>query len=518
MDTTVAGRYRPLRELGRGAAGAVWLCEDQVLRREVAVKQVGRLPGESTHDVARALREARSSAALQHPGVVTVFDVVEEDDTTWLVMEHVPSRPLSQVVADDGPLPPRRVAALLAPVAGGLAAAHREGTVHRDVKPGNVLVTDAGVAKISDFGIARTGGDDQLTRSGMVVGTPAYFSPELARGEDPSPASDVWALGATAYAAVEGHPPFPSHDNPLAMLAEIARSTAPRPERAGPLTPVLARMLDPDPAQRLSMAEAEQAFLDVAAGRGRAGDEPTVAVAAPPPTAPTAPLTPTGVEPRPEPVADPAPAAYAVAQPEPAPRRRRWLLPVLAAVVLLALLGWGLSTVLGDDADAPATTAGEDTSASPSPSASEDTGDEPSPEPETTEPAPEPETTEPEPETEPETEAPPAGSGGDGAASAGSAAAFVEDYYSLLPSDPRSAWPLLGPQVQAEVGSVEDYEAFWRTIDAVEVTGTESEGDGVVLVSLRYTTDGSSQTEQRRLGVEQREGDRFVVATDEGPV
>lgn len=495
METTVAGRYRPVRELGRGAAGAVWLCEDEVLRREVAVKQVGRLPGESTHEVARALREARSSAALQHPGVVTVFDVVEERDTTWLVMEHVPSRPLSQVVAEDGPLPPRRVAALLAPVAGGLAAAHLGGTVHRDVKPGNVLVTADGQAKISDFGIARTGTDDQLTRSGMVVGTPAYFSPELARGEDPTPASDVWALGATAYAAVEGHPPFPTHENPLAMLAEIARSTAPRPERAGPLRPLLARMLDPDPAGRPTMAEVERALADLAAEETvsfplpAVVDEPTVA----------------------GPVAAPEPAAYAAPGPPlGAERRRRWL-PLLAAAVLVAVVGIGVALARGGDdpADRQPDAAG---SAEPTPS-EQATPEQTEEAPEQTEEAPAPE----EPGTAaPETE------DGDGAdetepGAASSPEQFVVDYYSLLPDDTEAAWPLLGPAVQAEIGSYEDYDGFWRTIDAVEVTGTETEGEQTVLVTLSYTSGGGSESEQRRLGLE-RDGDGWVIATDEGPV
>ncbi len=175
----------------------------------MAVKQIGALPGEAA-DLARALREARSSAALQHPNVVSVFDAIDEGETIWLVMEYVPSRTLSQLVRDDGPLDPRRAAALGAQVADGLALAHERGTVHRDVKPGNVLVREGDHAKISDFGIARSNTDDEhRTQTGLMTGTPAYFSPELARGADPAPASDVWALGATLYAAVEGHPPFP---------------------------------------------------------------------------------------------------------------------------------------------------------------------------------------------------------------------------------------------------------------------------------------------------------------------
>ena len=227
---TIAGRYRVEREVGRGGMGSVWLCRDELLGRVVAVKQVGRLPGESTPDLARAMREARSSAALNHRNVVAVYDAIEEGDHIWLVMEYVPGRTLSQIVAADGPLPPERAAWIGAQVADGLAAAHARGTVHRDVKPGNILVTDDDVAKISDFGIARTHGDATLTQSGMVTGTPAYFSPELARGDEASPASDVWALGATLYAAVEGHGPYPDQPNALALLSTIA---AERPHGAG---------------------------------------------------------------------------------------------------------------------------------------------------------------------------------------------------------------------------------------------------------------------------------------------
>src|SRR3954453_13743517 len=173
----IAGRYVVIRAVGRGGMGTVWLCRDELLGREVAVKQVGVMPGESAPDLARALREARSSAALNHPHVVSVYDAVEADDPIWLVMEYVPGPPLRELMAREGRLDPERVASIGAQVADGLAAAHARGTVHRDVKPGNVLET-GDVAKISDFGIARSAGEAQLTRSGLVTGTPLFFSPE----------------------------------------------------------------------------------------------------------------------------------------------------------------------------------------------------------------------------------------------------------------------------------------------------------------------------------------------------
>src|SRR3954462_11481685 len=280
----IGGRYRVRSPIGRGGMGTVWLCRDEKLQREVGVQQVGRLPGESMTDSARALREARSSAALSHRNVVTVFDVVEESDAIWLVMEYVPSRSLSEVIREDGPLDPAVVAQIGAQIADGLAAAHALGTVHRDVKPGNVLIREDGVAKISDFGIARNAGDPALTQSGFVTGTPSYFSPELATGHAPSPAADVWALGATLYAAGEGHPPDKPRENPVAVLHDIATKLPPRPRRAHFLEQPLLRMLDRDPSSRWSMADAAHSLQRLArlhAARRGPGETGAVAPAGP---------------------------------------------------------------------------------------------------------------------------------------------------------------------------------------------------------------------------------------------
>src|SRR5688500_12207491 len=213
---TIADRYIVERAVGRGGMGTVWLCRDEVLDRDVAVKEVGNMPGASTSDLARALREARSVAALNHPNVVSVYDAVKDGDHHWLIMEYVPSRNLSEMVAEEGALSPDRVAWIGAQAADGLAAAHERGTVHRAVKPGNLLVTDDDRVKITDFGLARTHGDPRLTGSGIVTGTPAYFAPELAQGNEPTFAADVWALGASLYAAVEGRLPYPDQSNPIA--------------------------------------------------------------------------------------------------------------------------------------------------------------------------------------------------------------------------------------------------------------------------------------------------------------
>jgi len=254
----IAGRYQVLSAIGRGGMGTVWLCRDEVLGREVAVKQICALPGESATETKRAMREARSAAALNHPNAVAVYDVVTHDGRPWLVMEYVEGQTLADEISHHGQLSPQRVADIGAQLAGALARAHERRIVHRDIKPGNVLIDKAGRPKISDFGIARGHGDDQLTQTGFVTGTPGYLSPELARGGDSNPASDIWALGATLYAAVEGRPPYEPRSNPIALLMAIA-SERPRPMmRAGALRPAIEAMMHEDPERRWNMATTAQ--------------------------------------------------------------------------------------------------------------------------------------------------------------------------------------------------------------------------------------------------------------------
>jgi hypothetical protein len=279
----IAGRYEVVRAIGSGGMGTVWLCRDNVLGREVAVKQIGALPGEPAA-AARAMREARITASLNHPNAVGVFDVVDEDDAHWLVMEFVDGQSLAELIHEHGNLPPTRVASIGAAVAGALARAHERGIVHRDIKPGNILIDNAGTPKISDFGIARAHTDDQLTQTGFVTGTPGYLSPELARGASPTPASDVWALGATLYYAVEGRPAFEPQTNPLAVLQDVANHRARPMEHAGPLAGAISAMMAPDPEQRWDMATAAQKLRSVAEGDRTmalpAGAVPGVATAA----------------------------------------------------------------------------------------------------------------------------------------------------------------------------------------------------------------------------------------------
>lgn len=263
----VGGRYRVDRRLASGGMGTVWLGWDERLQRPVAIKKLhvqhGLSAAEQDVVVKRALREARITARLHHPNAVPIFDVVDEPDGPCLIMQYVPSRSLQDIVTADGPLAPAEAARIGAQVATALAAAHKAGIVHRDVKPGNVLIADDGSIKITDFGISHAFGDVTLTSTGMVTGTPAYLAPEVARGGASDFASDVYSLGSTLYMAVEGRPPFGTEQNPIATLHRVATGQWDPPRRSGPLAPVLARMMATDPAGRPSMAELAHTLGDL---------------------------------------------------------------------------------------------------------------------------------------------------------------------------------------------------------------------------------------------------------------
>src|SRR6476619_387455 len=280
----IAGRSHVVRAIGRGGMGTVWLCRDEVLGREVAVKQIGALPGESVVEKKRAMREARAAAALNHHNAVAVYDVVDHDDRPWLVMEFVDGHTLAEEISREGRLSPQRAADIGSQLASALSRAHERRIVHRDIKPANVLIDRWGRPKISDFGIARGHGDDQLTQTGFVTGTPGYLSPELARGEDPDDASDVWALGATLYAAVEGRPPYAPRSNPIALLQAIATQPPEPMEHAGPLAGAIAAMMDADPARRWDMATAARELGRVASGEATLAMPATGAAAGAAPT------------------------------------------------------------------------------------------------------------------------------------------------------------------------------------------------------------------------------------------
>jgi tRNA A-37 threonylcarbamoyl transferase component Bud32 len=248
----VSGRYRLQEPIGRGAMGIVWRGRDELLDREVAVKQVrAAMTTAAGQDIyRRTLREAMAAARLNHPSVVTVFDVVEEDGSPWIVMELVHARSLDRVIAEDGPLRPLQAARVGEHLLGALACAHAAGVLHRDVKPGNVLIGADDIVVLTDFGIATRPGDPALTQVGMVVGTPGFTAPERARGHSATPASDLWSLGATLYTAVEGRGPFERPGGSAAIMAAVAHEDAPRAPSAGPLGPVIDALLRADPAGR----------------------------------------------------------------------------------------------------------------------------------------------------------------------------------------------------------------------------------------------------------------------------
>ncbi|MEU0209409.1 serine/threonine-protein kinase [Streptomyces canus] len=250
----LAGRYRLGGVLGRGGMGTVWRAEDETLGRTVAVKEL-RFPSSIDEDekrrlITRTLREAKAIARIRNTSAVTVYDVVDEDDRPWIVMELVEGKSLAEVIREDGLLEPKRAAEVGLAVLDVLRSAHREGILHRDVKPSNVLISEDGRVVLTDFGIAQVEGDPSITSTGMLVGAPSYISPERARGHKPGPAADLWSLGGLLYAAVEGAPPY-DKGSAIATLTAVMTEPLEEPKNAGPLKDVIYGLLTKDPAQRI---------------------------------------------------------------------------------------------------------------------------------------------------------------------------------------------------------------------------------------------------------------------------
>ncbi|MFG2985594.1 protein kinase [Streptomyces sp. NPDC048258] len=322
VGEVLGGRYRVTATIGRGGMGVVARAVDQLLNREVAVKVLRAYTDASPAELAdlrvRMQREAQAAARIRHSGVVTVHDVVEEQGLPVIVMELVDGPSLDAVLAERGSLDPREAAAIGAKLMDALDAAHRAGVLHRDVKPGNVLLERSGRVVLTDFGIAsmETSGDEalaKLTQSGQIVGSLDYLPPERAQGQVPGAASDIWALGMTLYAAVEGASPF-RRTSVWSTLAAIVGEPLPEPQRAGPLTPVLQALMAKDPLQRPDAGQARE-MLEAVAG-GRSAD--LAAAPAPQPVTPpgfgpalAVPLSP----PAPQPVAPYSAGAYAAPPP-----------------------------------------------------------------------------------------------------------------------------------------------------------------------------------------------------------
>ncbi|MGN6606658.1 MAG: serine/threonine-protein kinase [Jatrophihabitans sp.] len=504
----VGGRYRLEEPLASGGMGTVWRAWDERLQRIVAVKQLHLDPAlpaaERDLAVARMLREARITAQLRHPNAVPVFDVIDDDGRPSLVMPFIPSRSLHQVLTTDGPLLPPVVARLGVQIAAALASAHRLGIVHRDVKPGNVLIDDEGVGHLTDFGIAHTPDDPTLTSTGMITGTPAYLAPEVARGAPSDTASDVWSLGATLYAAVEGHPPFGTEGTPMAVLHRVASGRPEAPRRSGELTPLLQAMLAADPAVRPRM-------VDVVDRLSRLTDAPTASLRA---------EAPTDVVPPPATRATPAAAPFVAAASAPpfvppsAParqRRRRPWLPVLAVALVAALAAVVAIVLLSGGGDggpsAPPSTA------PPGSSSAATRSSQPPSTRSTTSAVP----------------APPASNPGDGhgkddgkgkgkgkdgkdAAAAPTAADLsqaITDYFTLVPGDLDAAWQRLTPTFQQQrAGGRASFDAYWRSIDHVDVADVAARPPSTVTATLTYhyadgrtVTDATTFTLVRQGGV-----------------
>jgi serine/threonine protein kinase len=479
--TTIAGRYRVLRRLGAGGMGSVWLATDISLGRDVAVKSVLATVGADGHGGTggvgeqRAMREARLIARINHPHAVAIYDVVWHEHQPWLVMEYVPSRNLAELVHERGPLDPRRAAELGVQLASALSDAHRAGIVHRDVKPANVLMSEHATAKITDFGIARGHDDVTLTATGALWGTPAYFAPEVARGGSPTEKADVWSLGATLYFAVEGGPPYGSDASPLVLLGRIAHQPVPPPQQAGPLTSVLARLLDRDPDRRPTMREAAELL------RMRAPDvEPTRPVERPR----VVPQTPT---------------------------RDRRTATLLALVTVLALIGvaalaWGL--LRPDDTGRDQPVAAEPATSAPATSSAptEPSGGRPA---------------SPSPSRGEDGQAQDRGDRSGERESRGrvfTAAAMeqtVADYYAIMPADTRTGFALLGPSLRSQ--GFRSYDAFWDSIESVSVSDVEADpaGRSVTATVVFVTEDGRTSTERHEFGlVPDATGDGLLIDTD----
>lgn len=537
-ETRVGDRYRLERPLASGGMGAVWLAWDTLLERPVAVKRLHLQPGlpeaQRSLAVARVIREARITARLRHPNAVPVFDVVDDHEVPCLVMPYLPSRSLHDVVGSDGPLPPLRAAEVGAQVAAALTEAHRVGIVHRDVKPGNVLILDDGSAAITDFGISHAVGDATLTSTGMVTGTPAFLPPEVARGGPSDFAGDVYSLGSTLYFAVEGRPPFGSPDaNPISVLHEVA-SAAPAPlTRAGPLTPAVQAMTAADPAARPTMAQVadrlaalpratgntevitrEQRRL-VAPGAQPRQDTYRLRDGAAPAAAPTAALPRQAF-----PVAAPPRGNGPPAPPPPTPPRshrgRRAML--VAAVLALLCIGVAIALVAtrgtgrpsaGSGAEARHSSSPARPSRSPVPSSGGSSSG-----------------------SHPRTRTRRAGIGAAGSGGTGSSgptasaptepthrttggpptdaqlAGAVQAYFALVPDNLDAAWARLtrGFQ-QGRAGGRANFDAYWSSVDSVVASDVVGQAPHTAYATLTYHySDGRDVTERTTFTVVRRGG------------
>jgi serine/threonine protein kinase len=504
----IADRYRLRHIVGSGGMGIVWEAWDERLERRVALKQLHRQtagsPAAAELANKRAMREARLTARLNHPHAVPVYDVVEQQGQLWLIMQFIPSVTLAAVLEEVGPLEPDEAAKVGAQVASALTAAHAVGIVHRDVKPGNVLIADDGTALISDFGIAYALGDATLTSSGMIHGTPAYLAPEVARGNEANFASDVFSLGATLYSAMEGTPPFGRDENSMALLHRVASGEFPPPQRCGALTPAILQMLSADPEARPSMRAAADSLAGVAARSSNAIDQ-TVALSA-------SEETPTGGEINQALTSDPSLAKTGPSMPGPdspatsapdrlaqhstKPRRNRG---IAAAVAILALIGVGIliAALLPDDRRAVDPTTVPDQSSSAAPESTEVSTPPQAPAPRASSAQPEdsspprnspppaaPRTKAPAPSRAPSPTTAPRVQGAPTAAQLRQA---ITSYYALMPGNTDAAWPRMTASYQTNhAGGRQAYQQFWDAVSRITVANVRGMPPRSAQATLTY--------------------------------
>ncbi|MEV6904348.1 serine/threonine-protein kinase [Amycolatopsis sp. NPDC051372] len=528
----IAGHYRLVEHIGSGAMGVVWRAVDVRLERSVAIKQILPQPGVSEAERdnmrQRAMREAKNAARFQHPNAIVVFDIAEHGGDPCLVMEFLDGPSLSAVLAEQGTLPVGQVARIGEQVAAALVAAHRSGIVHRDVKPGNILIDETGTAKITDFGISRAAGDMTLTQTGLIGGTPAYLAPELARGADPVPSSDVFALGATLYQAIEGQTPYGNTTNQLALLYAAANGQINPPTQAGPATALLMSLLRSEPGERPSMAEAREGLAKLASGEpagpellssgpterlDRGGSRPPwqrvdgpkpgapiPAQKAPsnPPRTPTAafmpmrsPAAPPNTPPRPQPAQPAPPVRPTQQQPRPAPtaaapnyrnasstppradNKRKFALLAggAAAVVVIAVVVFLVLSSGGGGDKGTSTQAGQQpqqSSSAPGPSSSAPSSSSAPP--------------------------PVASNGNVQWQPAGNA---VVQFYGAVGDNPAAAWAMLTPAAQAPYGSLDAFTSYWSQHVLKKYKGASAylgrnNPDGSVDIQINLTTDSGT--------------------------
>jgi eukaryotic-like serine/threonine-protein kinase len=540
----IAGRYRLVAEVGNGGMGVVWRAKDELLGRTVALKALtvrSVLTGAKNDEGARrAMREARIAARLQHPNVIGVYDVVEHDRRPFLIMEYLESRSLSETITAETVLPAQEVARIGARVASGLAAAHRAGIVHRDVKPGNVLISQDGVVKLTDFGISRADGDTTVTGSGILLGTLAYIAPEVGQGQPADARSDVYSLGATLYAALEGAPPSGTDDNAIALLYRIVHEDIKPLRHVGPLAPILMWMLEREPDQRPTMpqvqrtlealeteltepqadeteaAETEADESDAAeteaaateaegneAAEASADEVPAAAAAA----AAAAVVPPPAEAENPTPVTAPVAPRRRPARAPLSPRKRRAVAGGLLAALLLAIGTVVLVQSLGSHAAAgsPGVSSSHSSAAvaqsSPATHAAASAAvAQPSQSPSTAT----------SPTTVPSTTPAPTNS----LSVASQLTSTIVDYYQLVPGNLDQAWTWMTADYQTNhAGGPTGYRSFWAQIQRVAVSGVTAQPPSTVVATIDYYYKNGSIIEERTsFGLVSQQG-RWKIAS-----